>query len=64
MGRIETSPPEFTPDYEFRMAISGLSWAVGFIEGIGQGTDNYAARTLSKLSEPPRFIVPGTEPDR
>ena len=72
MGRSEGS--QSTPErrqnaavgyveYEgmFRMAISGLSWAVGFIEGIGQGTDNYAAKTLARLSEPPRF-VPGTEP--
>jgi hypothetical protein len=47
MGQSETWAMGET-EAALRLAISGLCWAVGFIEGIGQGTDNYAARTLGR----------------
>lgn len=39
------------------MAVAALSWAVGHIDGLGYGTDNYAARELERLSNP-QIVVP------
>jgi hypothetical protein len=44
------------------LAVSGLSWAVGHIEGAGGPKDNYAARTLERL-EKPRVTVASTRKD-
>jgi hypothetical protein len=43
------------------LAVSGLSWAVGHIEGAGGPPSNYAARVLEDLRNPRMLVAPVTK---
>jgi hypothetical protein len=57
-------PPEieWSAEDRFAYALSGLSWAVGHLDGQGIG-DNYARRVLDRLTNPVVLLPPGDSRD-